>query len=284
MKKTQTLSRIAPIIMALTLVACQKTGRDPYQPVEAGHYRIEKIIVPADQLVASNRRAVHVPTAGRFMTYALQPAARLLAGTSDTMVFAYNSAGNPVSMTHVKDFGAENALFKYDYLNRLSEYMNIYPNGAGDYWHRYTYDLNNHIIADTAYRDFYAENGKMLDYGDIDLTTFKYDTYGRITRSTEYVLGDTNVVNYSYNANGDWQNGSTYDNKLSLHLINKNWMFIDRIYSLNNPVNNGVYTYNTAGLPLTINTNNLSEVAGFTFTVIGHPFGFTKAIYIYSHH
>jgi len=284
MKKTPKLSLLAPFIMVLTLVACQKTGKDPYLPVEAGHYRIKKIIVPAEQLLAANRRAKHVPTAGRFMTYALQPAPQLSTGTSDTMLFAYNSAGNPTSMTHVKDFGAENAVFKYDYLNRLSQYMNIYPNGAGDYWHRYTYDLNNRIIADTAYRDFYAENGTMLDYGDIDLTTFKYDTYGRITQSTEYVLGDTIVRNYPYDANGDWQNGSTYDNKLNIHLINKNWMFIDRIYSLNNPENNGVYTYNAAGLPLTINTNNLSEVPGFTFTIIGYPFAISKVNLIYSYH
>jgi hypothetical protein len=282
MKKKLTLSLIATSMIAFLLTGCQKNAKDPYEIGDADAYRVEKIIIPPEQMLASNRRTVHVPTAGRFMTYATQPALQApTPGTSDTMVFAYNSAGNPVSITHLMNIG-ENVLFHYDRFNRLSEYINIYPNGAGDYWHRYTYDINNRIVADTAFRDFYSVGGTMVDYGDIDLTVFKYDIQGRISQSTEYVLGDSSVSNYSYDAKGDWQNGSTYDNKLNIHLTHKNWMFIDRDYSLNNPVNNGVYTYNKAGLPVTINTNTPTHAAGFTFTVIGYPFHVSSVSIIYS--
>ncbi|HWK08216.1 MAG TPA: hypothetical protein VNS58_31530 [Puia sp.] len=282
MKKKLTLSLIATSMIAFLLTGCQKNAKDPYEMGDADAYRVEKMIVPADMLVASNRRILPIRNTTQHIPYATQPAPHVTAGTSDTLTFTYNSMDNPVRIVHSMGIG-ENVLFKYDKWNRLSEYINIYPNGAGDYWHRYAYDKMNsdRIIADTAFRDFFSVNGTMVSYNDIDLMVFKYDTQDRISQSAEYVLGDTIVTNYTYDGRGDLQNGSIYDNKLNNHLTNKIWMFIDRDYSLNNPVNNGVYIYNKAGLPVTINTNPQSA-AGFEFIVIGYPFAISKVSIIYS--
>ena len=235
-------------------------------------------------LVASNaitRRpyiAQNIPVKAQHVT-------NVAPGASDTLIFTYNAAGNPVSITHSMDIG-DNHLFRYDAFGRLSQYINIFPNNlAGDYWHKYTYAPGsiNRIIADTAFRDFVSSNGQLIAYNDIDLTVFAYDGEGRVSQSTEYVLGDTIVRHFVYDASGNLQgNGSVYDNKLNLHRTNKIWMFIDRDYSINNPVDNGTDTYNNEDLPITIATNDASVTAGFEFTVVGYPFAIKNAIINYS--
>jgi hypothetical protein len=69
---------------------------------------------------------------------------------------------------------------------------------------------------------------------------------------------------------------------LNIHRTNTIWMFIDRDYSINNPVDNGSDTYNSVGLPISISTNNTSVPPGFTFIIIGYPFGITNASIVYS--
>ena len=281
MRKSLAVNLLPAVLLALLLTtACEKARiNDPLPPCQ-----ITRIIIPSNLLVASNRiveQRTYIPK--RIASRPQHTAAFVPAGVADTIDFTYNQYNNPVTMKHKRDIG-ENALFRYDASNRLSEYINIYSNGAGDYWHRYAYDKVKtfRVIADTAFRDFVSNNGKLVDYNDIDLTTFKYDSYDRIIQSTEYVIGDTIVRNFSYDASGNRQySGAIYDMKPNIHLTNSIWMFIDREYSVHNPIDNESYTYNTTGYPTTIN-NASFVVPGFAFIIIGYPFAITKATFNYS--
>ena len=280
MKRNFTLSLVLSCTLALFFIAgCQKgpITSDPFAPCQ-----IKRVIIPSEVLVASNRVAPRKYTPKRIASLPVHTFS-IVPGAADTIDFFYNQMGNPTRMTHKKDIG-ENALFRYDRSNRLSEYINIYPNGAGDYWHKFTYDQvrADRIIADTAFRDFFSSNGQLVDYNDIDLTTFKYDSIGRIIQTKEYVLGDTIVRNFAYDSKGDLQYpGALYDNHPNVHLTNKIWMFIDRLYSINNPVDQESYTYNSSGYPKTI-SNSSAVAPGLVFIQIGYPFAIIKARFDYS--
>jgi hypothetical protein len=75
--------------------------------------------------------------------------------------------------------------------------------------------------------------------------------------------------------------GAIYDNQPNLHLTNEIWMFIDREYSLHNPIDNESYTYNSTGYPTTIN-NTINAVPGFSFITVGYPYVITQASFDYS--
>lgn len=202
---------------------------------------------------------------------------------NDTAVFTYNTLGNPVSIIHQRDIGEDNLFFKYDHANRLTDFIIAYANAAadgGDQWHRYSYDPHNttRIIADTDYISYETDNGTITSYDGIELTTFAYDAQNRISKTTEIVLADdiddTLVTAYTYDSHGNLEtSGAVYDNKVNVHRTNKMWMFLDKDYSVNNPVDNGTYTYNQGNLPLTIAVSSSSLVAGFDFMVIGYPNG-----------
>lgn len=280
MKAKLTLCLVHCCMLALILNTGCKKG-----PIagEENPCQIQKIVIPSHLLVASNR-VKPIPYIARNIPNKVQSTSNITPGASDTLTFTYNTSSNPVSMTHQMNIG-ENILFKYDKWDRLTEYINIFPGGtAGDYWHKYTYDKVNtdRIIADTAFRDFISSNGQLTLYNDIDLTVFKYDALGRISQTTEYVLGDTIVRLYNYDTRGNLQRpGSLYDNNPNIHLTNKIWMFLDRDYSVNNPVDNESYTYNGNGFPITI-SNSASVAPGLGFIVIGYPFAITRSNIYYS--
>jgi hypothetical protein len=73
-----------------------------------------------------------------------------------------------------------------------------------------------------------------------------------------------------------------YDNKINVHRTNKLWMFLDKDYSVNNPIDNGTYTYDQGNLPVTMATNTLSTVAAFYFMVVGYPNSMSTATIGYS--
>ncbi|HTI10217.1 MAG TPA: hypothetical protein VL832_16735 [Puia sp.] len=272
------------VLGAFPFAGCNKNVSDtPDKTVDKvkedkGSCQVQRIIIPASLRVATNR-VRPLRYIAQNIPYKTSHVSNIAAGVADTLDFSYDKSGNPLSVIHRMDIG-DNSLFTYDKKGRLSEYINIFPsNTAGDYWHRYAYDgkKGDQIIADTAFRDFTSSNGKLLSYNDIDLTTFQYDDYGRIRQSTEYVLGNTIVRQYTYDAQGNLVHpGGTFDNKVNIHLTNKTWMFVDRDYSLNNPVDNGSYAYNSVGLPISIITNSSSVTAGFQFIVIGYPFNISN--------
>lgn len=272
---------LASIIALVLLAGCKKNSNDP-PPLPS--CKVQRIIIPSNMLVASNS-VRRMPYIAQNIPHKTSYAPNIIPGAADTLTFTYNKSGNPVSVIHQMDIG-DNMLFKYDKWDRLSEFIDIYPSGtAGDYWHKYSYDGVNsdRIIADSAFRDFTSQNGKLISYNDIDLTIFAYDAYGRIIQSTEYVLGNTIVTQYNYDSQGNLQkSGSVYDDKINIHLTNKIWMFLDRDYSVNNPVDNGNYTYNSVGLPISIMTNSSSVTAGFQFIVVGYPFYISNDLIDYS--
>ncbi|MES1249256.1 MAG: hypothetical protein ABUL46_01155 [Chitinophaga rupis] len=272
----------------LPFMGCNKNTADIPDKIpdknDKGSCQVQRIIIPASLRVATNRVRPSAYIAQK-IPFKTSHVSSIPSGAADTLVFTYDKSGNPISVIHQMDIG-DNSLFNYDKKGRLSEYINIFPsNTAGDYWHRYTYDgkKGDQIIADTAFRDFTSSNGKLVSYNDIDLTTFQYDSYGRIIQSTEYVLGDTITRKYTYDGQGNLVHaGGIYDHMVNIHLTNKNWMFIDRDYSLNNPVDKGSYTYNSTGLPISIMTNSDSVMAGFQFIVIGYPFNISSDLIDYS--
>ena len=207
------------------------------------------------------------------------------SGDNDTAIFTYNTLGNPVSIIHQKGIG-DNIFLKYDNANRLTNFIVEYADAqGGDQWHRYSYDPHNttRIIADTDYVSYITDNGTIIYYDHTELTTFVYDAQGRISKTTETVLGDTIVTAYTYDSHGNLETGgAVYDNKVNVHRTNKLWMFLDKDYSANNPVDNGTYTYNQGNLPSTIAVPPGGQVAGFYFMVIGYPNGMTNVSIHYS--
>ena len=278
MKKSVSLlqSAAACIIVIVLLPGCNKidataaTTTDEVVPCQ-----VQQMVYPPLTLEELSRARART-------VMQISPMATAAAVTNnDTAVFTYNALGNPVSIIHQRDIGDDNLFFKYDKTNRLTDFIIAYANTAadgGDQWHRYSYDPHNttRIIADTDYISYETDNGKITSYYGIELTTFEYDAQERISKTTEIVMADaiddTIVTAYTYDSHGNLEaSGAVYDNKVNVHRTNKIWMFVDNNYSVNNPVDNGTYTYNQGDLPLTIATNSSAQVAGFDFMVIGYP-------------
>ncbi|HYF30576.1 MAG TPA: hypothetical protein VD993_05625 [Chitinophagaceae bacterium] len=184
-----------------------------------------------------------------------------------TAVFTYNVWGNPVKVT-VTDVGTgnPNRVFKYDAQQRLKEYRGEYLNGNYEYWYRYAYDpASNRIISDTVYI-FGPIAPEPTTFFDRRVTHYTYDAQGRIMQTStvsSVFPGPPVVANYSYDAMGNLiRPGITYDNKINLHRTNRVWMFLDRDYSVNNPLT--ADSYNNNALPLSITLGDGEPLRGFT--------------------
>lgn len=185
--------------------------------------------------------------------------------------WVYNENNDPVSSVHTNaGTGSPNIFFKYDNKGRLMEYTGLDDNGSYEFMHRYTYHQQR-IVIDTMY--IFGQ------YGVPNSALFKriyyprYDNLNRIAQDSLVYYSTANgpaansvIIDYPYHQDGNLFNGYTYDNKLNFHRTNKIWMFIDREYSLNNPV--PALTYNSAGLPLTFSSKNLFDF-NFTYFSVG---------------
>lgn len=162
--------------------------------------------------------------------------------------FSYNSNNDPISVTSPQvSTGNPNLVFKYDDKCRLVEYSGLYTNGLFEFVHKYGY-THNRITVDTQY--VFGNYATLSDYFGLRYKYIRYDHLDRVVQDSEvFVLPGpmTNVINFSYDVNGNLINGKVYDAKLNPHRTNKVWMFVDRDYSVNNPV--AAATYNTSGLP-----------------------------------
>ncbi|WP_341835635.1 hypothetical protein WJU16_22675 [Chitinophaga pollutisoli] len=97
-----------------------------------------------------------------------------------------------------------------------------------------------------------------------NISTYAYDHFNRIIRSTDTYGRDTVFVTrlFKYNVAGNLvsveeQSGGasttinySYDDKLNFHLLHPIWQFLDRDYSINNRF--PVIAYNSYGLPVSI--------------------------------
>jgi hypothetical protein len=191
-------------------------------------------------------------------------------GPADTLIFKYNSWGDPVSVAHSvgPSTGRPDYVFKYNRSGKLSELLAVYyMYGTTDdgvfmeYWNKYFYDGTGKIARDSTYIWPYFENGVLIDYYGGKMTFYTYDNNERIIKDSTiwtegHLSGGTgklisvSVSNYAYDAIGNKVGGS-YDQKTSFLRTNKIWMFLHRDYSLNNPFT--ADTYNSNGLPTSLN-------------------------------
>jgi len=179
-------------------------------------------------------------------------------GISDTMVFTYNAYGDPVTGLRAHwSTGYPNFLFRYDHFNRLTDLVGFYGynpdfSGGVEIWSRYKYDGHGRIVLDSFYMfpTVVDDHPTLGEYGTVFLNTYEYDAQGRIVKFTYGSNYFHTPTVYSYGADGNLT-GTPHDNKINLHRTNKVWMFLDRDYSVNNPLT-AAYTYNDHGLPVGI--------------------------------
>src|SRR5882724_8435737 len=182
-----------------------------------------------------------------------------LFGT-DTVTFTYNSAGDPVTGIRVHPgTGNPNFFFRYDQRGRFTDLIGGFGQTTFDRgvesWDRYFYDGRGRIVKDSAYFFPGIVNGNpTIDsrlLTSVEINTYEYDTKNRVSEQTVVFSPGFSLVNsYSYNADGNLA-GHYYDDKINYHRTNRVWMFIDRDYSVNNPVI-ATYEYNDFGLPTRI--------------------------------
>lgn len=171
-------------------------------------------------------------------------------GEKDSLVFTYNSSGDPVSVTRrVAGSGTPNYAFKYDKKGRLTDFYAPYANLNGaEFWHKYAYDNKGRIAIDSFYTLCRHDNNGPTEHFTARFL-LGYDLQNRIILdSLDPSSGDaySPASHYTYDANGN-RAGRNYDQKVHFRRTNKIWMFIDRDYSMNNAfIANG---YNWYGLP-----------------------------------
>ncbi|SFD98767.1 YD repeat-containing protein [Chitinophaga sp. CF118] len=192
----------------------------------------------------------------------------------------YNNKGNPVSMLRSNvGIGRPNFVFRYDHKGRLTDFYGVYsapgqpdPSSSYEAWHKYYYDAKNRIILDSTF-DFGTigsdnepiPNTIRYPNGVMNISTYVYDSQNRIIKSTDTQGSNTTIrtLLYTYNNAGNLESvldpsvepGSMpqyfFDNKINYHRLNGIWQFLDRDYSVNNPM--PADTYNSYGLPIVIN-------------------------------
>lgn len=202
------------------------------------------------------------------------------SGSGDSLVFRYNSHGNPVSITRMRDAtGTGDYLFRYDGQQRLTDYAGPCQDGLFESWRRYYYDDSNRIAGDTVYYfGRVGNNGPLPDPAaakpyDVlyvaQTDRYEYDQENRIVKVIQS-FNDASVVSilYTYNEAGNLAKRYTafsaspdlnyttvfgpYDNKVNMHRTHPIWQFIDQDYSRNNPFT--ADAYNAQVLPLKIST------------------------------
>lgn len=175
--------------------------------------------------------------------------------------FVYNKLKNPVSATPVggPNTGSPKWEFFYDEKNRLIRFVGVYNDARFfEFWHKYTYDKQDRIITDSTYLLGDTLHFDQSYFQGLDLIS--YDHLNRIDQET----GTSNLSSIlpppapppppgthssPYDARGNLAGTFfSYDNKLNPLLTNKIWRFINRDYSVNNPV--GATAYNEHGFPL----------------------------------
>ena len=235
MVMNQLLTRLAAAIFVISFVSCEKS--------ESKVFRDNKTEVkncPVTQIIYES-----------------------CCDSKDTMVVAYNTFGDPITITQLPSpgTGIPNYFFKYDKKRRLTELLGLYSGGyGGEVWHKYFYENpgNSNIVLDSNYFFPRFENGIMIWYHSASATFFTYDKWGRIIKDSIIYQGGqyTMVNNYVYDANGNLS-GYVYDNGSNINQTHPIWMFLNRNYSVNNPFI--AQAYNSVGLPTRIKTGDATS-------------------------
>ncbi|MGB8191039.1 MAG: hypothetical protein WCF67_03925 [Chitinophagaceae bacterium] len=189
---------------------------------------------------------------------------------NSSAVFVYNQKGDPVTVTpFLVGTGRPRHEFRYDKKHRMTDYIGAYTNGFFEFWYKYTYDNHNKIIKDTQFV-FGTYGAEPTNSFYVRVTDYTYDSEDRIIQTNTTQLQPDVIVfssNYSYDANGN-RVGDTYDNRIHFRRTNPIWMFIDRNYSVNNPV--APTSYNSIGLPTSYNQSQGSGPSFLLGTIQMH--------------
>lgn len=233
--------RITPVMLSVVLLAsgCKK----------------------ATDYLKDNPTSAYCPCQIRQFNYAGSSTLGTQNGTKDTVRFTYNAAGDPVTGIRAHPgTGYPNWYFRYDKQGRFTDLIGTYnrvETGAVESWVRWFYDGQGRIVKDSLYTYPAVVNDRPAfdpKYTAVEISLFEYDVKNRVSKESFETGGFIIVTNYTYDAHGNLIGPSSkrvYDDKINYHRTNKIWMFIDKDYSVNNPVT-AAYDYNAFGLPISI--------------------------------
>ena len=177
--------------------------------------------------------------------------------------FTYNQWGNPIRVAFDDSPGTGTPFFDFFYDNnqrliRFEEFTS----------HYYTYNQEGLIAIDTIFSGYAGQDYRYEE-------KFFYDDQKRIIKTITKLyrasdgtdeppqenpdLNVEQVTEYAYDSNGNLiKPGVVYDKKMNPRRTNSVWMFVDKDYSVNNPLP-GPTHYNALGLPL----NDVTFLHGF---------------------
>lgn len=194
--------------------------------------------------------------------------------------FTYYHHGNPFSLVYNAGSGNSDYYFYYDKKTRLSE---LYVDGyLLPVKHRYTYNNKDQIVIDTLFNatTWTEEQGYVFAPRLINVLT--YDNKGRIIKEVSTEASDGRpfaTYTYTYDNRGNLVvpgYNYPYDNKVSIFRAHPVFQFVNRNYSMNNPVQSA---YNSKGLPLTFRPSNDAFFEAPASNVGGFIGGLSKVIY-----
>lgn len=207
------------------------------------------------------------------------------SGFQYNYVVNYNKQGNPITMM---DSDRVNAVgydeyFRYDKLNRLSDFMLAYaPNLGAIEWHKYVYPRPDYIIDTVMFYNTGLVTGPSPIASNTDeyrISAYTLDHFDRIEKvwSIPNDLPHTPSLQGTivYDANGDLPLPGQavgeyprlgYDDKVNLYQTNKVWQFVYQDYSANNIImldSSSSLRYNAFGLPLNLSNLTFYEIYPF---------------------
>ena len=175
--------------------------------------------------------------------------------------FYYNQSGNPTRVAFDESPGTGTPFYDFFYDNnqRLIRFEEFST-------HYYTYNEEGLAIVDTIISGYAGQDYRYEE-------KLFYDNQKRIIKSISKLyraadsptgppddnpdVGVEHITEYAYDNNGNLvRPGVQYDRKMNPRRTNQVWMFVDKDYSVNNPLP-GPTRYNALGLPLN-NTSMLN--------------------------
>lgn len=207
-------------------------------------------------------------------------------GNSDAYIVYYNAKGDPDSLIDnnpVGEIGNSRYFFRYDNLDRLSDFMWAETISSGMPWFAIVWHKYIHVRPD------YIVDTTMTYVGDVRLpappaanaayytiTAFTLDIFGRIVKKWSIQEANepphapvlTSTFAYDFRGNQVRSDpGLTYDDKVNVYRTNRVWQFLYNDYSLNNVLKADgslAPSYNEFGLPLSLpNLNNSHNIQLF---------------------
>jgi len=195
-------------------------------------------------------------------------------GNPDEYLVYYNAKGNPDSLIDnnpVGTIGNSRFFFKYDHIDRLSDFMWAETIASGMpwfaiVWHKYIYVQPDYIVDTTlTYAGDVREPAPAAaDAAYYSITAYTLDGLGRIIK--QWSIQEPNepphapvlTQTFTYGLTGNKvlsDPALTYDNKVNVYRTNRVWEFLYNDYSINNVIradSSQNPTYNEFGLPLSL--------------------------------